>query len=164
MLEHPLGETVIALICHHSVFVPNDRQALFVSGLIHFLQGDMIAALHTLLPQCENSLRHVLRLRGHDVVKLNEDMTQEDMGLTQLVMRLRPELEAIFGDAMIADIENILVYRGGPQLRDRTTHGLVSQWEPFGEDAIYACWLMYQLCCIPLLPCWDQLASAIEQC
>jgi hypothetical protein len=133
-----------------------------VSGLLRFMQGDMTAALHTLVPQLENSLRHLLRLNGHDVIKLNDDMTQEDMGLTQMFARLRPELNDIFGEEIITDIENIFLYRGGPQLRDRVAHGLVSEWEPYNDDAVYACWLMIQLCCIPLVPHWDELERLLS--
>ena len=163
VLEQTIGESQIAILCQNSILVPDDRQGLFVVGLLHFFHGDMIAALHILLPQLENSLRHVLRLHGHDVIKLNEDMTQESLGLTQMLARLRPQLEAIFGDAVVAEIDNLLIYRGGPQLRDRTSHGLLHHWEPFGHDAVYACWLVYRLVCIPLLPHWDKLASALDQ-
>lgn len=160
--EHNVDDRAISLLCNHSRFVPSDRVAIFSSGLGHFFQGDMIAALHTLLPQIENSLRHILRLHGHDVIKINDDLTQEDMGFTQLLARLRPQLDEIFGAAMITDLENTFIYRGGPQLRDRTTHGLIGQWEPFSEDSIYACWLIYQLCCLPLLPYWKQLEDALN--
>ena len=163
MLEHTIAETKIAILCRHSVFVPDDREGLFAAGLLHFFHGDMIAALHILLPQLENLLRHVLRLHGHDVIKLNEDMTQESFGLTQMLTRLRPELETIFGDAVLAEIDSLFLYRGGPQLRDRTSHGLLHHWEPFGHDAIYACWLVYRQLCIPLLPHWGKLAPSLDQ-
>lgn len=160
--DHFIGEEVVGFICLHSPFVPPERTALFVSGIVHFFQGDMIAALHTLVPQLENSVRHVLRLRGHDVTKLNDDMTQEDLGFSVLLEKLRPELDAIFGSAMITDIDNVFNSRGGPNLRNRTAHGLISEWEPFGDDAIYACWLIFQLCCIPLLPKWQDLTAGFQ--
>ncbi len=163
LLEHTISESQIAILCQHSILVPDDREGLFIAGLLHFFHGEMISALHILLPQLENSLRHVLRLHGHDVIKLNEDMTQEALGLSQLLARLRPELEAIFGDAVVAEFDNLLIYRGGPQLRDRTSHGLLHHWEPFGHDAVYICWLVYRLVCIPLLPHWDRLAPAFDQ-
>jgi hypothetical protein len=163
MLEQTVTEVQIAILCQHSIFVSDDRQSLFVTGLLHFFHGGMIEALHILLPQLENSIRHVLRLHGHDVIKLNEDMTQESLGLTQILARLRPELEAIFGDAVVAEFDSLLTYRGGPQLRDRTSHGLLHHWEPFGHNSVYACWLVYRLVCIPLLPHWNELAPALDQ-
>lgn len=160
--EHYVDQDVIGIICSQSPFVPQDRRAIFTSGLVDFFHGNMIAALHTLNPQLENSLRHVLRLHGHDVTKLNDDMTQEDLGFSVLLDKLRPGLNDIFGERMVTDIDSVFNYRGGPNLRNRVAHGLVAQWEPHSDDAIYACWLILQLCCIPLLPHWEQLAGLID--
>ena len=157
--EHYVGEDAVGLICSHSPFVPADRTALFATGILDFFNGNMIPALHVLMPQLENSLRHVLRLQGHDPTKLNEDMTQEDVGLSVLLDKFREELEAIFGAHMVADINNVFNFRGGPNLRNRIAHGLVPNDEPFGDDAVYACWLIFSLVCIPLLPHWEQLVA-----
>ena len=75
-----------------------------------------------------------------------------------MLEKLRPELIVIFGDRMVTDIDNVFNFRGGPNLRNRVAHGLVGQWEPYSEDAIYACWLIFQLCCIPLHDQWEELA------
>jgi hypothetical protein len=161
--EHYVGEDVIGIICSRSPLVPHDRRAIFTSGILHFFHGDMIAALHTLVPQLENSLRHVLRLHGHDVTKLNDDdMTQEDLSLSAVLDRLRPELNAIFHESVVTDIDNVFNHRGGPNLRNRLAHGLVAGWEPHSHDAIYACWLIFQLCCIPLHSEWDEIASLFD--
>lgn len=156
--EHYVGADVIGILCSQSPFVPQDRRAIFASGLLAFFHGDMIAALHALVPQLENSLRHVLRLHGHDVTRLTEEMNQEDLSLSGLLEKLRPELIAIFGDRMVTDIDNVFNFRGGANLRNRVAHGLVGQWEPYSEHAIYACWLIFQLCCIPLHDQWKELA------
>lgn len=92
-----ITEAVLGLICGNSPFVPGDREAIFVSSILNFFRRDMISALHTLVPQLENSLRHVLRMQGYDVTKLNEDMTQQDLALSALLDRMRPELEKILG-------------------------------------------------------------------
>ncbi len=162
MTQHYVGEEVIGFIVHQSPFVPQDRNVLFASGILHFFQGDMVAALHTLVPQLENSLRQVLRLHGHDVTKLNEDMTQQDLSLSAMLDRLRPQLTAIFGARMITDIDNVFNYPGGPNLRNRLAHGSLPEWVPFGADSVYACWLIFQLCCIPLLRRWDELTSLYD--
>jgi hypothetical protein len=74
----------------------------------------MISALHVLTPQLENSIRHVLRSHGHDVSKLHSDMTQEDVNLSVLLDRFRPPMDAIFGGALVTDIDNVFNVRGGP--------------------------------------------------
>jgi hypothetical protein len=160
--EHFIDERAIGLICYHSPFVPENRTGLFTSGFLDFFRGDMIAGLHTLVPQLENSLRHVLRMHGHDTTKLNEDMTQENLSLTSLLDRLRPELDAILGANLVTDIDNVFNHPSGPNLRNRLAHGLLSDWDAFGHDSIYACWVIFQLCCLPLLRAWDELASQFE--
>lgn len=50
MIEHCVDEPVLLIICTNSAFVPPQRTAIFVGGLLRFMQGDMSAALHTLAP------------------------------------------------------------------------------------------------------------------
>ena len=121
-------------------------------SMLAYFRGDMTSALHILVPQLENSLRHVLRMQGHDVTRLTEEMNQEDLTLSGLLENRRNELVAIFGERMVTDIDNLFNARSGPNLRNRIAHGLIGQWAPHSDDAIYACWLIVQLCCIPLRP------------
>ena len=67
------------------------------------------------------------------------------------------ELNEILGEATVTDIDNVFHYRGGPNLRNTLSHGQILQWEPYGSDAIYACWLIFRISCIPLFPHWDKL-------
>lgn len=160
--EHYITEEVLGLICGNSPFVPGDRETIFVSGILNFFRRDMISALHTLVPQLENSLRHVLRMHGYDVTKLNEDMTQQDLTLSALLDRMRPELEKIFGAPVITDIDNLFNSTGGPNLRNRVAHGSIPDGLPFGNDSVYACWLILQICCIPILRSWERLSAIYD--
>ncbi len=155
--EHHVDQDIVGALCSQSPFVPEDRRALFASGILAYLLGDMTAALHILVPQLENSLRHVLRMQGHDVTRLTDDMNQEDLTLSALLENKRSALIATFGDRMVTDIDNLFNNRSGPNLRNRIAHGLIGQWTPHSHDAIYACWLILQLCCIPLHGRWEQL-------
>jgi hypothetical protein len=58
---------------------------------------------------------------------------------------------------MVTDIDNLFNARSGPNLRNRIAHGLIGQWTPHSHDAVYACWLIMQLCCIPLRDRWEEL-------
>jgi hypothetical protein len=160
--EHIIDETVVINLCARSPWVPPDRQANYVNGILHFFQGDMLAALHVLLPQLENSLRHILELHGCDTNTLKDDLTQEAMGIPQLLRNHRTTIEKIFGAAMVANIENLFDNRAGPKVRDRMAHGLLDQWDPFGPDAIYVCWLMFHLTCVPLFRQWSQVARMLD--
>jgi hypothetical protein len=48
-------------------------------------------------------------------------------------------------------INNVFLAHPGPRLRHGVAHGLLSDGDPYGPDAIYACWLIFRLCCLPLL-------------
>jgi hypothetical protein len=58
----------------------------------------------------------------------------------------------VFGDAIVADIENVFLKKPGPYLRHSVSHGLLHDGDPYGDDAIYACWLIFHLCLLPLFP------------
>jgi hypothetical protein len=67
----------------------------------------------------------------------------------------RAALEKIFGPAVVFEIENLFDFRGGPALRHEIAHGLVSWNECQRPDAIYACWFMFKLCCLPIGQYWS---------
>jgi Domain of unknown function (DUF4209) len=155
--EHFVSERALALIVHNSPFVPGDRKHVFVHGFGRFFAGDMISALSVLIPQVENSLRHVLQASGVQATVFNNDRTQEDMSLSRLFSDRSKEIEKIFGAGIAFELEELLLYRGGPNLRHRLAHGQLSASEMFSSDARYVCWLVFRICCIPLFPDWETL-------
>ena len=82
---------------------------------------------------------------------------QEDRTISALFEQLRPELEDTFGKAITADIDNVFLSKPGPSLRHALAHGLLNDGSPYSADAIYACWLIFRLCCVPLLPYREQI-------
>jgi hypothetical protein len=75
---------------------------------------------------------------------------QEDRTISALFEQMRPELDSIFGSAITTDIENVFLKKPGPYIRHSIAHGLLHDGEPYSDDALYACWLIFQLCLIPL--------------
>jgi hypothetical protein len=160
MFEHAITERDLGIICSNSPFVPQGHELTFSRGFARFFQGDMIGALYVLVPQLENSLRDVLKQYGHDVTKVNsEDMTQEDRTISSLFENMRLELNSIFGQAVVDDVDRVFLRKPGPHLRHQAAHGLLFDAEPFGDDCVYACALIFRLCCVPLLPHW----KAVEE-
>jgi hypothetical protein len=142
---------VLASILHHSPFAPEDLIWTFSRGFSR------------LTPLLENSLRHALRAYGHDVSKFDDaTQTQEDLTISALFDQMRAELEAIFGKPITTDIENVFLKKPGPSLRHDLSHGLFHDGTPYGTDAIYGCWLIFQLCVIPLYPYRNQLRPYVE--
>ena len=160
--EHGLDLDDLQYLADMSPFVPQDRTYLFGLGFTRLLNGDFASALHILVPQLENSLRHVLKLAGQDPSAIQSDMTQEDRSLSVMLDKDRDALERVLGDAIVCEIENLFDVRSGPAIRHRLAHGLISGPECHGPDSVYACWFVFRLCCLPLGPHWQQIADRLD--
>ncbi len=160
--EHTLGQRDFLPLVTMSPFVPEDRVVLFSLAFMRFFGGDFMSALHILVPQLENSLRHILKQTGKEPSSIQSDMTQENRSLSVLLTKDRESLEKVFGSAIIYEIENLFDFRGGPALRHQLAHGLVSGEACYGTDAIYACWFIFRLCCLPLFSHWEQLTKWMD--
>jgi hypothetical protein len=149
--NHYLSEEIFAALLEISPFVPQGLVMTYSHGLTCFFRGDFISGLYILTPLLEASLRHVLKSHGHDVTKLDDaTKIQEDRTISALFEQMRPELDSIFGSAITTDIENVFLKKPGPYIRHSIAHGLLHDGEPYSDDALYACWLIFQLCLIPL--------------
>jgi hypothetical protein len=105
----------------------------------------------------------VLKSSGHDVTTLDDTaLTQEDRTISSLFEQMRAEIVSVFGDAIAADIENVFLKKPGPYLRHRLSHGLLHDGDPYSDDAIYACWLIFRLCMMPLFPMRTRLTLPFD--
>src|SRR5690606_21560535 len=138
---------------------PPGYEDIFALGFAKFFGSDYISALHILVPQLENSLRYVLKQAAIDTSSMQSDMTQENRTLSVMLSKDRVALEKIFGPAIILEIENLFDFEGGPALRHQLAHGLLSASACYSYDAVYACWFIFRLCCIPLFKHWQQVAE-----
>lgn len=114
-----------------------------------------VRARHLLLPQVENSLRHLLKLHGHDSSKIEEDGIEGDRSLNVLLTTFRQQLEAILGERLVWEMDSLLNFRPGPALRNELAHGKMHWNRFFSDEAIMACWLVYLLVILPIRPHWD---------
>jgi hypothetical protein len=161
--QHFLSEDVFASLLQHSPFVPPYLVATFCCGFLRFFQGDFVSATYILIPLLENSLRHVLKASDYDVTTFDDaTQTQEDRTISSLFEQMRTELDEVFTKAITTDIENVFLSKPGPHLRHSLAHGLLHDGTPYGADAIYGCWLIFQLCLLPLFPYKRQLQFPFE--
>ena len=161
--EHRLEHRDFFALVAMSPFVPDDMLELFSWAFARFFSGDFTSALHILVPQLENSLRHALKLAGHDPSSINSDTTEENRDLSVMLQQERGSLEDIYGLAIVFEIETLFDFRPGPALRHQVAHGLLSADACKGADAIYACWFVFHLCCLPVAERWDELAELMER-
>jgi hypothetical protein len=157
--EHPLHTRDFLPLAELSPFVPAGRENIFALGFARFFGGDFVSALHILVPQLENSLRYVLKQSAIDPSSIQSDMTQESRTISVMLDKDRAALERIFGEAIVFEIENLFDFRGGPGLRHELAHGLLSFDASSGPDAIYACWFMFRLTCLPLFRHWQVVTN-----
>jgi hypothetical protein len=157
--EHALSERHFLVLAEMSAFVPAGYEHIFAAGFARFFGGDLISALLILTPQLENSLRHLLKLAAVDTSAIKSDMTQENRILSVMLSRDRSALEKIWGPEIVFEIENLFDFRGGPALRHQVAHGLASTGDCHSPNAIYACWFIFRLCCIPLFRSWQRVVE-----
>lgn len=151
--KHYLSDDTFLALTSRSPFVAPDLAQTVARGLKRFFQGDFVCALYVLVPMLEDSLRHVLKSYGHDVTKFDSaTQTQEDRSITSIFDGMRPELDAIFTRAISDEIERVFLDRPGPAIRHSVAHGLLHDGSPYTVDSIYACWLIFRLCVLPLYP------------
>jgi hypothetical protein len=159
-----IDERHLEPIAHHSAFVPPGHESIFALGFARMIQGDMVTAAHTLIPQLENSLRHILNNRGSNTAKLNVDLTQEDQSLSQMYSNRKEELEQAFGADITYAIHLLFNLKGGPMLRHEMAHGKLTAGQCYTSACIYACWLIFHITCAPLIKHWEpHVVKAIQE-
>jgi hypothetical protein len=143
-------------IVWQSAFVPQLQAPLYALGFARFFQGDPASAAYLLIPQLEPSLRHILKAHGGDPTKRRDDATEEDRSLDAIITNHRAELTNILGAPLLEELERVFNLKPGPALRHDVAHGQMSAGQCYSSDVIYACWLLYRVCCLFLMQKWDE--------
>ncbi len=152
-LDHYLTMNELAFLVRHNAFIPPDRAYIYLKGLHAGFQGDLLVATHILIPQLENSLRHILNQRGVVTSSLNTQTgIQENFTLDTLLEM--PALEEVLGADIVFDLQCLLIRRFGSNLRNRLSHGLMHSAEFSSQLMTYLWWLILHLCCrgLPQVP------------
>lgn len=147
--EHAARRVDLLFLVQDNPFVPIGREGLFLRGLHAGLHGDIVLALHLLLPQVEHSIREIFTAHGVITSKLESDTTQDERDLGWMLTH--PQMAKIFGEGMAFDLRGLLVERFGLNLRNDLAHGLLAEQQMITPGAVYAWWLVLRLCCIPII-------------
>lgn len=155
--EHGIDDDAIELVIKDSALVPESHLSLFVKGVRAGFQFDFSTALHLLVPQVENGLRHVLEQSG--VVPRNIDANGvEDVWLLGRILD-HEKLREILDEDMLYELRTLMAGRLGPNLRNSIAHGLVNESALNGEMGFYLWWVLVRLICVPS----SGLAAFIER-
>lgn len=145
--HHPSFEDLF-IIVRNNPFVPPGHEEIFLRGLYFGFNGDYVTSSHLLVPQIENSIRHVLETKGVDVSNLMSDGTQP-LKILGSVLAME-ETKAIFGSDMIFELRGLLIEKTGFDFRNRICHGFSSSIECNSAPGALVWWIVLRLCLSPI--------------
>jgi hypothetical protein len=146
-LEHNVRISNLLPIVSNNPFVPPGREYIFAKGLHAAFTGDLMITAHLLIPQIENSIRHLLTMQGVVVSGFDQGIQDERSLNTTLY---KTETLELFGEDIVFDLQGLLVERFGSNLRNQMAHGLMNHSEFYSGQVIYLWWLVLRLCCLPI--------------
>lgn len=141
-------------LCTNNPFIPSNHEEFFAKGIFSGLRGDFLTACHLLVPQIENSLRHLLELRAEEPTTLHANKEQERDGLKALLEN--PEIIKIFGIDGVIHLRTLLIDKRYPGLRHSVAHGFVPSDYFYGTGAIYTWWLIFRIIMVPYKDFWEK--------
>lgn len=131
-------------------FVPTGREEFFVIGLKAGVEGDFATCAHFLIPQLENSIRHVVAIAGGTVTvpTAENPSVQREIDLNQLLKdpKYVPNTIKVLGDETVLDLRALLVEGAGHNLRNRLSHGLIDHDSLYSPTVSYLWWVTLHLC------------------
>lgn len=150
-LEHNIRLRDLLPFVANNPFVPPGREMIYARGLLAGLSGDMLVAAHLLVPQLENSIRHLLIRQGHILSNLDDNGIQDEFDLNRIFYDFWDKLVDFFGEDMAFDLRGLLIERFGANLRNEEAHGLMDYDSFFSPQISYMWWLTLRLCCSVLV-------------
>ena len=156
--EHPVSVDVVQDMIRPSPFIPPGHEYIFARAIIQFLAGEDTEAASMLVPQLENSLRHIFAHKGFDTTAINAKGIQTEASLPVLLDPGKPwrrELVKILPNRYIHEIDLLFNFAGGPSLRNQVAHGKVPANGFSTANMVYASWLIINIAVLPLERRWD---------
>ena len=141
-------------LCTNNPFIPSNHEEFFAKGIFSGLRGDFLTACHLLVPQIENSLRHLLEIRAEEPTTLHANNEQERDGLKSLLEN--PEIIRIFGINGIIHLRTVLIDKRYPGLRHSVAHGFINSNYFYGTGAIYTWWLIFRIIMVSYKSYWEK--------
>lgn len=146
--EHRPSYRDLEFLVLQNPFISKGHEGLFLKGIVCGFRGEFDFAAHLLVPQIEESLRHVLKKAGHITSKLDAKLIQQERSLG--VLLAMPETVKIFGENHVFELRGLLCEKFGCDLRNRLAHGFLTYNETWGADVLNIWWLVIRFLCIPL--------------
>lgn len=145
--DHDVDRSYFSAVLDDSALIPDERRELFFQAFEAGFQWDFSTALHILIPQVENALRHVLEQQGILPLNVDGDGVEEVWGIERILSH--PKTLETFGEDFVFELRSLLVERLGPNLRNLFAHGALSPNGFRSATAFYLWWTIMRLAAFP---------------
>jgi len=152
-MKHPLSEEFFRDLFINHPFIPFGHEEFFIKGVVCGFNGDFMTACHVLIPQIENSLRYVAKIKGEEPSQLHGDGSQERNGLKGLLDN--PLIIEAFGIDIIGNLQALLVDKIYGDLRNQLAHGYVPASYYNQSPCIFTWWLVLHILMNPTVKYWQ---------
>jgi len=142
--EHDIREDDMSVIAQQSWFVPPSREPYFAKGMAAGFNGDLITAIHVLVPQIEGAIRWHLKRRRVNTVRQNRDGYDEERDLNQLLAL--PEAKTLLGESLHFALTALLTSRFGYNLRNDLAHALVEPRDCYSTVSLFFFAVVVMIC------------------
>lgn len=156
--EHAIDVPKLLSLMGNGQLIPMERQTIFVKGLAAGFNGDMITSIHLLIPQVEYAVRKLLINKGIVTSSVAQNELQEDWGLGTVLYS--KELVGALPESLIFELSSLLIFKGGPDIRNRLCHGMLAEEEFDEPSMLYFWWLMLRASII----CTDEFKLWFSNC
>ena len=120
------------------------------------MRWELPEALSILIPQLENSLRHLLATANFEVTTRDKHGLQSVIPMGTILSDRKEQLEPILGADIVKELKLLFSDQHGPDLRNNIAHGLLGHDDFFSFYTIYAWWFILFLCIHPVYQHFQQ--------
>lgn len=155
--DHNLTLNTFAKFTAYSPFIKDEHANIFSLGFYRLFQGDYMGASYLLIPQMEGILRHAYEISGKDSTRYLDKGIEESTSISILLDRCREDIDLIFTKDIALTIDMLFNRKNGPVLRHKLAHGNLYDGMCFSESTVYACFLTFYICALPLLAHFERI-------
>lgn len=134
------AEAIVANTC----LVAAERKEFVRVGLVAALRGDMVQALHYLVPQLEAAFRFQLVRRDVAAIAAGKRPGEIHVAMFEDVFS-RLEKNTVFSEDVLFALRGLLTEDHGGNLRNKHCHGLMEHSDYGSGEAYFLVWLVLKL-------------------
>lgn len=152
LFKYNINITSIKNFFINNPFIPVGHELFYLKGVIAGFDGDYLTANHLLVPQIENSLRHLMKLNEKEPSSLHPSGSQERNGLKYVLED--PFIIDLLGEDIVFNLKAILIDEVYGGIRHKLSHGYIPANFFYSYHAVYSWWLTLYILMIPFSQKW----------